>query len=209
MRSARWWPKPTARGAYANVIFVNQPWQHDLLRRPDAEVATAHAEMAATPPDLRIPENRVVWERVLDRLRARLEQPVELRTRTAEAVPAVPRLRAEEEAAFRAGLDDRFGAPALEVVLGAEGIATLGAPAWSTWLRPERWRGATFSDLGEHIDREVGRTAFARVESGHPAVEELVLSVATEAGARTLSVHRFVDHTGGWRTLVHPRADER
>lgn len=164
------------RGAFANVIVVNQPEAWSLPALPPVELATVIAGLEAEDERLRSELRSTLgeWTRVLARVRGLGGAPVELR-RTIRPSRNVDLFsgQAMDPADVRAriaALQAEHGTPPLVLQVDGEVVdAVASTPRWAVALAPERWVGGPVSDLPAHLEPLTGPltpAALRRVDGG-------------------------------------------
>ncbi len=197
------------RGVNGNLILVNHPRRHDVLRLPLAELTEVHRSLAYLPTAFRNPELERAWREVLDRLRAQVEQPVELTVRGG-STPAPPvgsprRLDPAAVAERHARLRARHHHPPLVVhLLDDDTIVDVEDVAWAAHLDAEAWRGRSFEELEHLISEHTGEFAADWAPSPEADVEHYVLTFAVEADLDRLAIFVHFTADGGRRVLMFP-----
>ncbi|WP_254126846.1 hypothetical protein [Aquihabitans sp. G128] len=206
------------RGVNGNVIFVNQPHRHDLLRLPRHELEAVLAELAPLPAPFRSELVGRNWQEVLDRVRSQIEHPVELVLRStpvaapvaapsrAAGPPAPDRLSADEVAALRRRLADAYGCEPLDLRFEDEVVAGADVPTWAEPFGARSWPGLELAGLQDALELRVGPVAPGWLPSDDPRIATWVLVVGRGDERQELHAHRFAEAAGPERTLLYVAA---
>lgn len=185
------------RGINGTLIFVNQPHRHDVLRLPMVELEAVLRELESKPVDFKgplAPRHQARWAMTLQRLRAQLEQPVELVLRSPRKEPPIrPGAGAIDQ---RRQALTNLGAEPLELVIADQRLQRVVVPSWAGWLEPTRWVGSPVDTLSEWLEARVGpiHVVGSTVDDQAVAITQVELSAADRT--RIAIAHR-VEEIGG------------
>lgn len=189
------------RDVNCNVILVNQPAEHDLLRLPHDVLDRVHRTLVDRRLDLRHPAAVAAQDEVIDRLASHLEHPVELVVRSTYSAAVALQSSAQHDLAR--AITEHYGRPPLRLTTVGGLVDDVDAPDWSQWLGSERFVGRPIDSLLGLLDGGAGDSTARVMKSLSADVDAMELIVGSAPDARRLSVYHFVDAvTGERRALV-------
>lgn len=190
------------RGANGNLIFVNQPHRHDVLRLPHDELVQVLGALEAAPATFTGPRRQHhedLWARTLQRLRAQVEQPVELVVRSP---PPPRRLVPDGAIAARRTALRAAGSDPLEVGVRDEVVVEVVVPPWAGWLEPAGWVDGPIEGVGRTLGERLGPFQPGVPTIDADGVEVTEIDVRARDRVRRLTAHRVAEASGDHRILI-------
>jgi MoaA/NifB/PqqE/SkfB family radical SAM enzyme len=187
------------RGVNGNVIFVNQPHRHDLLRRPTAELQEVASALRASLGQLSTPGARAELEHVVARIDAQVEHPVFLRVRVEKDLrPTVnPPLTDSDRIDLEVVRSEALAWVDLEpaVATVVNGVVTdCSVPEWAGWLGSDRWIGIHEREMPRLLGELWGIEPEVDVAVSQLAgVDDVRITCPLPSGTRTLRVLAYTD----------------
>ncbi len=189
------------------VIFVNQPHRFDLLRLPPHELDRIGRQVEEDGTDLRTGPARRELAKVVERVRAQIDQPVVLKVRVMQGLRETVLPEPVDDADIDLDLlvaETRAwtGREPVVVTLTDEIIRDVNAPPWADWMATESWVGVHERTVPSLLEGATGgRLEVDTGESAFRGVADIRVGCAPPAGGRTLRVLALVDPEPGGRTV--------
>lgn len=179
------------RGVNCNVIVVNQPHEHDLMRLGHVELERVCADLMADTRTLSSPVAKSERENVINRIKSQLDSPSDFVTQA-----TVP-IDSEVQDSLIADLTEEYGRRPLVIGTKDGVIDHVDAPEWSAWLSPQAFMGRRLDEMDKVLGAVFGNVQAVVTRSRLRWVTEVQVTLGEEPHERELIAHTFVDGRDG------------